>query len=603
MLTIRKMEQLYGQIPNGHGLIDEGRMNMGTWKGSIQPPSFIIKQQTIEFLGWIQIVDPYLGPIRARKFKFEEELYVDVTDRKDELPQRIGTIAFWLDSYTEQLRKSLRMVNFISKTKIFSDLKTLAQQYKVEFLKALLIYYEGISKEGDFSKEQFIRDLTDKENSSSPFVDVNPQFKKNRDVLNAPDLDVIYAREAKETRSQLDWLIEHMKLAIDGRYEFKLIDPNFLINALRSRPVKPDQYEISIDKATGILIIYRARCAGGVIRISRLSWPIWHTPMKKNILSRMAVYLTSIFKLKLHLMDIESVAFYTSAAEAKINCFDVSNAEKTWGCVFYPNFPGIVDFSYNEKFNSEFAPALQSGIDITRIMNWFGTLLIVMWLREKGKVPKEEFECWMGGDNFGFKQAIVKPSKLEGEDENSFLIRMITEDDGLWHIIDTDDRILGFDPIKGRISGLHHSIDGVESMVSWVDKKNSFKWKQSRQTITRLLDSVIQLDIFKPGTCLAFYKWIIDKKLLDTVKTEIYNHDSIWSVTKDELMKESIPDKLAIGTELIKKPNVEVLFPGIIEWCRNAFTVDDNVTGKYVVESDATLEWYNSSSIATTDWL
>lgn len=596
------MALIYGQEPNGHGLLDEGRNNMGTWKGSIQPPSFLIREQTVEFIGWVQIVDPYLGPIRARKFKFDEVLNIDVSERKEDEPQRIGTIAFWHDSYTEQLRKSLRMVNFISKTKIFGDLQMLALQYKVELLKALLIYYEGIDKEGDFTKEQFIRDLTDKENSASPFVDVNPRFKKNRDVLNAPDLDTIYARENKETREQLAWLIEHLKLAIEGRYEFKLIDPNFLINALRARPVMPEDYELSIDRASGTLVIYRARCAGGVIRISRLSWPIWHTIMKKNILLRMSTSLSSTFKLKLHLMDVESVAFYVTAFEKKINCFDVANAEKTWGCVFYPNFPGIVDFSDNEKFNAKFAPALQSGIDITRIMNWFGTLLIVVWLRDKGRLPKEEFECWMGGDNFGFVPSLLKPEKLEDEGEFEYLTRLITEDDGLWHIIDNDNRILGFDPIKGRISGLHHSIDGVESMVSWADKRNSFKWRQSRQTLTRILDSVIQLDLFKPGSCLAFYKWILDKKLLDNEKQEIYNHDDIWNLTKSELLKE-VDVPTGKGTEIVKRTNAEALFPGITEWCKYSFTIDNNVSGRYVAESDAALEWYNSSSIATVDWL
>lgn len=571
---MRKQSELYGKVASGKGLTYEGRGMFDLWKGSLQPPSFFVSQQTVEFLGWVQVNDPYLGVLRARKFKLTESTFIDVVDRQKDEPQRIGGIAFWLDSYTEQKRKGARISNFVSKTKIYERLVDLAHSYSNDFIDALLIYYTGILQEGDYGYEQFVKDLTSKKDSSCAF----DGFAKNRDVLASPNIKTIYAREVKETKSEVQWLIDHLNLAKLKQYSFGLIDPNFLINALRQRQPKRfvtewTPFEIILES-----VLYRARSAGGVDRISRLSWPIYHTPVKSKIIKKMNDFLSAKFKLVIHNMDVDGVEFYISAAASVVNCYDVSNAEKTWGCVFFDLLPGIVDSS-DDSYPLQYAPQLQSGIDITRIINWFGVLLLIEDLRRTGKLPKDQFDVWMGGDNFAFKIKLEKLIQKEGEAEDEYLNRLIIEEDGLWHIIDEDNRILGFNPIKGRIDGLHHNIDGVDSMVGWNAKYNSFKWTQSKQTLSRIADSVIQLDLFQKGTCLLYYKWIMESGIKSY---EAYNHDDIWADTGGKFLEV-----------------MEAKIPGLTEWIKASFNVDEYVSGRYVDSSDCDLRWFNTKERPT----
>lgn len=577
---MEKLMNIYGHNPSGRGLAIEGRGSYDDWKGSLQPPSFLVQKQEVKFIGFVDVFDPYLGMVKARKFQVIEETFVDISDRINEEPSRIGTHAFWKESYDEQNRKGLRIQNFVSKTPIFRDLCDSAEQHRSDFCDALIIYYQGHLDLGDFSEAQFDKDLRSKEDSSTAF----PGFKKNRDVLNAPNKRTIYANEVKDTKSELTWITEHLKLAKDKKYNFKLMDPNFTINALRGRPPKKNFITITPNKVILDFVSYRSRGAGGMTRQSRLGWVIYKTKAKKIILQRMVDFLQTKFKTKIHLMDIESVKFYITAFENSIECYDVSNAEKTWGCVFNNILPGIIDLSNSEKFLDEFAPQLQSGVDITRIINWFGVLLLMEWLIKKQLIPPD-LESWQGGDNFGFRYKLDKPQQLDTEDELIYLNRLIGEDenntvnDGLWHIIDNDDRILGFHPSLGRIFGCHHSIDGVDSMIAWNSQYTDYRWVQNYQTFSRIADNVIQSDWFEKGTCIKFYKWIIARQDEKETEEEFYNHDDIWNYYSSKLFDES---------------NFEQLFPGMKGWIEGIFSVRNLIGGRYVQDSDCLLFWTGS---------
>lgn len=566
---MKKLSELYGKKASGSGLSSEGRKAYSPWKGSLQPPSFLISSLEVTFNGYEAYVDPYLGPVQRRKFFCDVKTFIDVADRANEEPQRLGTHAFWEDSYLEQLRKTKRFEKFINRTPILRLLKEKAKQRQIIFLDCLILYYKGILQLGDFSYEQFIYDLNDKKDSSSPF----DGFKKNRDVLASPRLKAIYAAEVKEERAELQWLIKHLELAKTGEYNFGLIDPNFTINALRGRPPKQVPVSRSPSEYKCYILEYRSRCAGGVVRISRLSWPIFHTTAKKTIMKQISDKLSLEFKLKIHSMDVEQILFYLSAYENQINCYDVANAEKTWGIVFENLLPGIIDFSSREDFPDELGAALQSGIDITRLINWFGSLILVEVLQDLNLLPRE-LEIWMGGDNIGFRHLLEKPDVLENEDEIIYLERLVDINEGLWHILDTDSRILGFDPKKGRIGGLHYSIDGVDSMISWNSKYHSYRWKQNYQTLDRVMDSVIQQDYYEEGTCIKFYKWILERNLQS--REEIYNHDDLWKLAKTEVISSAAD-----------------LFPGLVEWIKAAFLIKDDLRiGIYVDGSDCVITWF-----------
>lgn len=570
-----KLKDLYNHKPSGRGVMIEGRGLMNEWKGSFQPMVFHLKKMEVRFLGYVQVMDPYLGPVQARKFAIEVESCLDQSKRITELPQRSGGIAFWHDSYVEQIRKGKRIELYISRTRIYSELKDMALVDRVIYLNCLLLYYEGILHDGDFSFEQFTKDLRSKEGSSTAF----DNFEKNRDVLNAPNIQSIYNREVQDEKSELVWLINHIKLAIQGNYDFELMAPDYTINALRQRPVKVKWYEVAYDICKGEFELYRSRCAGGIHRQSRLSWPIYHTKAKRIIMSRIIKYLENSFNLEISSMEVDSVQFYITAFENSINCFDMINAEKTLGCVFYHILPGIIDFSSEQDFSNEFAPALQSGVDITRLINLFGIVNLIKVLRSKGLLPKEKFKVWQGGDNFGGRLGQLAPPVQEKEEsEERYLERLIDVDSGLWHIIEPDHRILGFSPKAGRFFGNHQSIDGVDSMIAWNIGKRSFRMIQTRQSFSRIADNVIQYDWFKEGDCLKFLKWVMSR---DFDLTETYNHDDLWKVVGPSLFSE------VNGTTEFDK-----MFPGCREWIQSLdMIIDNNVQGRYVAESDLTLIW------------
>lgn len=519
-----------------NGVDTEGR---STRKGSSSMKiGAMTKNWEVSNVQWItMMVDEMPSPVRAISYRVKLTSFPPISLVKDF--KRADTLGFWYFSYQEELRH-LQLATRFTSSQYWKGITEVFESSRDKIWDSLLEFYDGIANEGDFSFAHWTEYVKSHVGSTSPWEELNWN-----DILNSASLMKISHGVCT------DWVREYNKWAHRNKpTTIRVIDAKWLYPGVRAR--EPD-YQI-LRKGNFEMELYatkwRDRKVGGVMGLSQLTWPIYHTDIKKKLVRKLHQRLSEISGITVEGLEETGPVLYKELAEnpSLWYTYDLKTAEKQTGLQFVGY--GIAADLSAPGYAPEMGPEMYSGLGITSYPN--------------------EFEAIISGKVIG-EVTGRKPTKAKVFSDNIVFDTKLEDNPHL----DTTPAFCGFMKDDKKFGPVSFVTDNPKNRLPF----NGYHQLQVQtvQYIMRPLLSVIMNSLDNPNTCKQFIDWIVAAKL---------NVDPEGDGARSDVIKDFIENLDNI--ELHKK--IMDSFPGAVEfvkeWWRGGLQSTDS---QYVSD----LKWSN----------
>lgn len=508
------------------GAEKEGRKNARGF--CFQPLSFLTQYAKLSDLHRYTGVDEYLNTLDGYSYTIEFTTFIDLEPILEQgrfiPPVRLGTLASRDTSYNERRRTNKRM-EIIAETDLWKWINDYYITFIPEICDGFLGHYHIIKDDGDKSVEQALRYYRDHAGSSF-ILEKGCHYE---DLFTADKLSGIGVLNGKGKKAwQLllagnDKWFNYIEPKLSHRHKFDMIrlDQDDKVVGIRN---KPGKYEIITHKDNYwkmIVELIRSRIVLGLDYVSVEDITIYDTEIKEKAYKPIYDICRHILpNVKMHFIEEEGLLFYLGMPKG-LFCYDINNAEKQVGncitCVPYSCDAG--DYK-----SVKFARCLISGCTKTRPMNAIYLSIMLLVLKEKYGITIKE--VWMGGDNF----AITVEIPVD-------IYEVVKK------LIERDERILGYSPVKQCVLGTNFTIDGPDSMKHLSDNSPWFEQLQERVGEMRALQATIQYNYAYDDDCHKFYEFCYQNKLRPK---ELYGfHQLSKFILLHPEIHEKIKDKFA----------------------------------------------------------
>jgi hypothetical protein len=478
--------------------------------------STFVRFSEVSNLAW-KTIQPEGMSFEARQVSYHIHLktFVPLTLFPD--IKRYDTLSFWELSGNEVLRH-LELASQFMAADLWKSIVAVRDSYWPQIADAMNKYQHGILDQGDYSEEQFVLYAKDHANSSSPWPDINywADVLDGRGHLNQNGR-LAFEAVKRYIREDVTFMDKHFSKT-DPPYI--LIDARHAYPALRARPA---DYKILSQSNFEIYVYaekWRDRKAGGLRGKSQKGEPIYKLPIKKKLSRALLDFIGTLLGCTVQSLETEGPEVYKTVYDEKLKCYDLKVGEKQCGLLLH-GLGSSVDLSA-PAFPAENAPELYSGVWDTNPTNGLTVACILKAMLDEGLIVQPRLVI-ISGDNLA-TDVDLPP--------NAFL--------------DQADAFCGFVPGRGCFYPPSLSTDGPDHRLGF--NGVSQRQFQTTQYFMRPLLSVINFDIAKPGSCLKFLDYIIEKKLFDE-NDDLYRRDYIgdFIIKQDvglhKLIGEMFPDE------------------------------------------------------------